>query len=402
VAKNNLLKLVEDKSQFASLPRRTVGELWEENQRAMHSLHYVVNYHASFRPELAHYCVQRYSRPEEIVFDPFCGRGTTALEANILGRVAYSSDINPLAGLMTAAKTFPVGLDEVVLRLNEIDFSRPVDLSDYQNALFPFYHPDTYRELVNLRAALRSRDDRVNRFITLLALSRLHGHSAGYFSAYSAPQRSLSPERQHMLNLRRREQPSYRAVAPRLIRRAAEALQDGFSRDFFTVAQKNAVHIADARRSEWLAANSVDLVVSAPPSPEEYSYPEAQWLESWFAGMRPAAEEPFAESDLALWREFVAESLRAMLRVLKPGSFAALAVGEIRSDRDILFLDDILAAEAQKIEYQGKRFRVEEVLIHQQRVNERALPSAESGAASVVSSNNRIVVLRVAAKALRP
>ncbi|MFN8389071.1 MAG: DNA methyltransferase [Bdellovibrionota bacterium] len=401
-SKNHLLKLVEDKSQFASLPRRTIGELWEENQRAMHALHYVAGYHGSFRPELVSHCLQRYSDKGAVVFDPFCGRGTTALEANLSGRIAYSSDLNPVAVLMTSAKTLPVGLDEVVLRLNEVDFNRPVDLTDYQNALFPFYHPDTYRELVNLRQLLRKKRDRVNQFISLLALSRLHGHTAAYFSTYSAPQRALSPERQHILNLQRREQPPYRAVAPRLIRRAAEALQDGFGQGFFELASKNTVRVADARRTEWLAADSVDMIVSGLPLPDGFSYHESQWLEYWFADVSAANDEPLCVSDLALWRDFVSDSLRGMLRTLKPGAYAALSVGELQTEKQLIFLEDVLGEEAQRIEAAGKRFRVEEVLIHQQRVSERASRSTQSGSKGVVSNNNRILVLKAVSKSLRP
>jgi DNA modification methylase len=35
------------------------------------------------------------SRPDELVFDPFCGSGSTALAAHQLGRVAYGCEIDP-------------------------------------------------------------------------------------------------------------------------------------------------------------------------------------------------------------------------------------------------------------------------------------------------------------------
>lgn len=393
VSKNQVLRLVEDK---ATVARRTALELWPERQRAMHSLHYVLGYYASFRPELPNHFVQRYSRKGDIVLDPFCGRGTTALEANLLGRIAYSSDRNPLASVITSAKTFPVGLDEVVLRLNEIDFSRPVDLSDYQSGLAAFYHPNTFRELLHLKSFLSNKRDRVNRFIELLAISRLHGHTSGYFSVYTAPQRALTPSRQLQMNLRRRETPEYRAVVPRIIRRAAQVLQDGFSRDFFQAASKNVVQTADARNLSYVPSQSVDLVLGAPPLPDSYCYEHEQWLENWFLDARPRGEL-YRGADLAYWRDFLGSSLREMLRVLKPDAHAVLAVGELEGTSGSVFLEDVLAAEAERCEYMGRRFRVEEVFIHQQRLSDRAQRS-EPLEGNLVAANNRIVVLRVVSR----
>ena len=116
-----VLKLVEDKTSRDIGYRRLVGELWTQQQRQMHSLHYIVSYRASFKPELPDFCIRRYSKKGDVVLDPFCGRGTTPLQANLLGRIAWFSDVNPLAFRMTRAKTMPVGLDEIVLRLNEVD-----------------------------------------------------------------------------------------------------------------------------------------------------------------------------------------------------------------------------------------------------------------------------------------
>jgi len=228
-------RLVEEPSENTVGYRRLVGELWTAQQRQMHSLHYVVSYRASFKPELPDFCIRRYSKKGQVVFDPFSGRGTTALQAALLGRVAWASDVNTLAVRITQAKLNPVGLDEIVLRLNEVDFRRPVDLDGYQEHFAPFYHPDTYRELANLRSFIQNDPDRVNRFIELIAVSRLHGHSPGFFSVYSFPQISIPPSNQRLINIKRGQIPEYRAVAPRIIKKAAHSLRDGISSEFFSL-----------------------------------------------------------------------------------------------------------------------------------------------------------------------
>ena len=63
---------------------------------------------------------------EETVLDPFGGSGTVALEAQLSGRPALYADANPLARLITAAKTKPVDPAAAAALLPEIGrlFSR--------------------------------------------------------------------------------------------------------------------------------------------------------------------------------------------------------------------------------------------------------------------------------------
>lgn len=51
------------------------------------------------------FAIKRYSNPGDFVIDPFCGSGTTAIEAMLLGRNAVSVDIDPFARLLIKVKT---------------------------------------------------------------------------------------------------------------------------------------------------------------------------------------------------------------------------------------------------------------------------------------------------------
>jgi DNA modification methylase len=392
-------KLVEDKTLPSAGYKRMVGELWTAQQRQMHSLHYAVSYRASFKPELPDFCIKRYSEKGSVVLDPFTGRGTTALQANLLGRVAWACDVNPLAVLLTAAKTNPVGLDEVVLRLNSIDFRRPVNLKGYSEHFSPFYHPDTYRELINLRRAVAEQPDRINRFIELMAIARLHGHSPGFFSVYSFPQISIPSERQRVINEKRRQEPDYRAVAPRVIKKAAQTLRDGFSSEFFNVSSANSVAVSDARSIKWAPNNSVDLVVTSPPFLDKVDYITDNWLELWFAGI---SEKTFKENlimvnSLQRWSAFMHDVLSEMLRVLKPRSYAVIEVGEVETSQGMIYLDEVVADIAESIRTPEKRFVVDEVLVNQQEFTKLAncfrVDNNRKG-----TNTNRLVVLKAVAQ----
>ena len=70
-----------------------VNEFWTSRQRAAHSLH-EISYRACFKPQLPRFFIKRLTAPGETVYDPFSGRGTTALEAALLGRRPVACDVN--------------------------------------------------------------------------------------------------------------------------------------------------------------------------------------------------------------------------------------------------------------------------------------------------------------------
>ncbi len=67
------------------------------------------SYRGNFAPEIARNMILRYSRKGEIVFDPFCGSGTTLIEAKLLDRKPIGMDINK---------------DSVLLSWNRLDFGK--------------------------------------------------------------------------------------------------------------------------------------------------------------------------------------------------------------------------------------------------------------------------------------
>jgi len=79
-----------------------------------HGLH---PYPAKYIPQIPNALIQELSSVEETVADIFCGSGTTLVEALTLKRHAVGIDANPLACLISEAKTTrPVASDEALLR----------------------------------------------------------------------------------------------------------------------------------------------------------------------------------------------------------------------------------------------------------------------------------------------
>ena len=92
----------------SELPHLAIEPEWKDQQRLWgHSFHPMCSYLASFPAALVHAFIARYTRPGDVVLDPFSGRGTTPLQACAEGRIGAGNDLNPFAQILTAAKVDP-------------------------------------------------------------------------------------------------------------------------------------------------------------------------------------------------------------------------------------------------------------------------------------------------------
>lgn len=82
------------------------------------------------------YAIKNYSKEHDYVLDPFCGSGTTAIEALINCRNAVSIDIDPFARLLIKTKTAFYNendfnkIDEIITKLKKISFNELYDIPD--------------------------------------------------------------------------------------------------------------------------------------------------------------------------------------------------------------------------------------------------------------------------------
>lgn len=71
-------------------------------------------YPARFPPLFARAAIELFTRPGDLIVDPFVGGGTSAVEALALGRQFLGGDLNALAVFVTRAKTTLIGNSEAI------------------------------------------------------------------------------------------------------------------------------------------------------------------------------------------------------------------------------------------------------------------------------------------------
>ncbi|EQA44938.1 methyltransferase domain protein [Leptospira broomii serovar Hurstbridge str. 5399] len=318
------------------------GEFWTAKQRQAHPIHYVVSYRASFKPELPSFFIGKYLGSKKgVVFDPFGGRGTTALQANLEGHSAIHNDISPMSLVLAKSRQTIPSVFDLERRLSQLDLSAKVPEEECDSNLLHFYHKDTLRELKNLRKILLADDSPEIKYLGLTALSRLHGHSTGFFSVYSFPQISIPPLAQKRNNEKKGIRPEYREVKPRILQKLRRDLKENLPPFFHEFSSRNLYTNHSSLDLSSLPDSGTDLVVTSPPFLDKVNYEEDNWLRYWFLDIiLEKAQKPSIFGTLAGWCEFIQETLKELSRVLKPGGVLVLEVGEVRKGKTVFNLDE--------------------------------------------------------------
>jgi hypothetical protein len=315
-----------------------VNEFWTARQRAANALH-EISYRACFKPQLPRFFIERLTNPGERVYDPFMGRGTTLLEAALLGRVPVGCDVNPLSLVLTHPRFTPPLVDEVASRLRQIDFS---DHEEAPEDLLVFYHPETLGEISALKKFLSKRRkqgklDSVDEWIELVALNRLTGHSRGFFSVYTMPpNQAVSVKSQRKINERRKQVPPRRVVADIILRKSKQLLKECGASERATlgrIAEKVLLLTQTCDATPEIDSGSVALVVTSPPFLDVVDYAGDNWLRCWFLGIDPKSVKLTVPRRLDDWQAAMSKVFRELARVLKKGGHVAFEVGEVHGGK---------------------------------------------------------------------
>jgi len=315
--------------------RYLINEFWTSGQRQAHSLH-EVSYRACFKPQLPEFFVERLTARGDAVYDPFMGRGTTPVQAALMGRRPIGNDINPLSILLSRPRLAPPALRHVADRLDRIGWDAG-QVDDPE--LLVFYSEQTLRHVCALRrwlierAPLDGTPDPVDDWIRMVAINRLTGHSPGFFSVYTLPpNQAVSALSQRKINERRGQTPPDRDVKKLILRKSAALLSDGPM-----VPHPPALLTTGAARSTpAIGSGSVQLVVTSPPFLDIVQYAEDNWLRSWFAGIDVANVAIAQHRTEVGWQNMVRDTLIELARVVRPGGHVAFEVGEVRNGKVLL------------------------------------------------------------------
>jgi DNA methylase len=329
---SRILPLTESQS-----PPITEGEFWTSKQRQASSLH-EISYRACFKPQLPHYFIERYSTEGDFVYDPFMGRGTTVIEAAMMKRNVIGNDANPLSTILAAPRLDVPELEEVERRLGGIIFAKEkradIDLS-------MFFHHDTEAEIVSLQSYLEAKskdgsEDRLDRWIRMVATNRLTGHSTGFFSVYTLPPNQAAlPENQKKINHLRNQKPEYRDTKKIIVKKTRTLIRkvsESDRQNLRSALARALFFSCDARMVRGINDQSVTLTVTSPPFLDIVQYSQDNWLRNWFNRIDPKAASGAITMSKSIddWSGVMLDVFFELFRITRPGGHVAFEVGEVR------------------------------------------------------------------------
>ena len=331
--------------------------------------HPVHTYPARLHPATARLLVELIGsrmRDGEALLDPFCGSGTTLVEARFVGYPAVGVDLNPLAVRLARVKTWTVPVarrrearqlgeriaGEVLSAGKEARRSgfapapkrapKGFDPNARQRLVGKWFSPHIRRELEAIAAAIddvRRDDDELAEFLTMALSAAL----------YKVSHRKSDTDPTWT------ERNVPRGAAARWFGERVAMIAAGL--DDLSQGRKPPplVFEADARALANLKLPKIGGVVTSPPYAGTYDYADHHRLRFDFLGIRHRALD---EGELGSRRSFAANSVTASQRwkddqiawlgavtdVLAPGGWAAFVVGDSLAGARPMFADDDLRA----------------------------------------------------------
>jgi len=342
----NRLKL-NDLNAPDALLRRLSTRDWsftsDDTRYLTHDLH---PYPAKFIPQIPAHLIAELSLPGDVVFDPFGGSATTAVEAVRLGRRAISCDANPLSALIGRVKTgfmdacIHTDLEQLFASI-ESHLAAPGSggtawygtLKEKYQAYIPnipnlekWFDSRVVAELSLLRHLIENTTEGIANDAAKLALSRI----VIRMSNQESETRYVSVEKQVAPKLALRTYLESLRMVSRRLELAADNLQYADARFI----------LGDSRvdLDGQIQGNSVDLIVTSPPYPNATDYHLYHRFRLFWLGFDPRhlgrieigshLRHQRNGSGFDEYKEDMRHVIESCHRVLSPGRYAVFVVGD--------------------------------------------------------------------------
>ena len=254
-----------------------------------HALNAICPYFTMFPLEYPLKVLRKYKQSTPVVFDPFCGRGTTIYAARELGFSAWGTDTSPIAVAIAKAKLANAELEDVLSLARKLIEREPKHIP--QTPFFrAAYSPSTLRELCSLREGLLGlgSETDTSALLRAAALGCLHGplsktiEGAGYFSNQMPRTFSSKPDysvRYWKANGLKAPRVKVVDVLRRKLSRIPNLKED-------IIGTPNQVLLGNACLQETykMLPKNFSIVVTSPPYYGMNTYIQDQWLRMWFLG----------------------------------------------------------------------------------------------------------------------
>jgi len=237
-------------------------------------------YPAKFIPQIVSRLIEKYTKKGELIVDPFGGCGTTLVESKVMGRPSVGVDINPVAVLITKAKTTPINPKKIEKELtllkekiNVYSKDTKVKVPEHERIDY-WFKPKEKRRIAFILAEISKIKDQDIRDFFYCGFSNILKNCSIWLQKSNKPTRDLN------------KKPSDPILT---FYKQIKMMIRGNTRFYELTKEKNhleipcQVYCTDARTIP-VKDNSVSLIVTSPPYVTSYEYADlhqltALWME---------------------------------------------------------------------------------------------------------------------------
>lgn len=335
------------------------------------------NFHpfpGKFIPQMPNYFIRQMSDEDDVIFDPFCGSGTTLVESKLLARRSVGIDIHPLGVFMSNVKTTKIAhqklkkipkllrtiekrLDSFWARQRRYKNLLAFMEKSYESERFSYTLPEFYNrdhwfqehilhELAIIKTSILQEclEEKFRNFI-LLAFSSILVAASNQDSEtrYAAIKKEIPPRHVFLL---------FKNKLLDMMKRMKEFNKRASN------CEARAYH-ADCRRPDFLEKNSADLVVTSPPYPNTYDYYlyhklrmfwlDLDWEKAKLNEIGSRLRHSSQKENIDTYINDMVKCFENIRRVLKPTKPLVMIVGDSIIRGELLMGDEIIGEIAKKI-----------------------------------------------------
>lgn len=311
-----------------------------------HSLH---PYPAKFPPQLPHTILEKYGNAGMTVLDPFCGSGTTLVEARLLGFNAVGVDVNGLSTLLSKVKATPLtkckleDLKEFIKKVESEQSAwsqqRPKIEVKQIEGLEHWFQRNVAEELTHLLNMINKVEDVDERDFLKIVVS-------------SIIVRVSNQESDTRFAARNKNIPD-NYTFQQFIGRAYEYLER--VAEYSNMVPETgslSLYNADSRNLDMLTSNSMDMVITSPPYANTYDYYlyhkfRKRWLDidvkfAQYNEIGSRREYSSLKKPATQWTTDLRLCFNEMYRVIKKGGLAFIVIGDSVIKKELIKIDEVI------------------------------------------------------------